>query len=245
MIALRKALAVAALITFAALSVTADPKGPHGGYEKLVVALWLLLVPLVITIAGIIREAYWARWLGLAAGVAVLPWAVAVLLGPRYGFPVGRPTLALGAALLLLSTLLGRSMFERYEARARATAWSTRRMTLVRWTIVFNIASVLALYLFVAVYEYRIDWHLVIPASLLIGLLSGVVLLAHQRTIGLLLVALCCVLFVPAGGYFVWQEASYTGEAILFAVVFLPGVLSGWATLLAFSGAIWRYLRFG
>lgn len=44
-------------------------------------------------------------------------------------------------------------------------------MTLVRWTIVFNIASVLALYLLVAAYDYRIDGHLVIPASLLIDLL--------------------------------------------------------------------------
>lgn len=245
MIGLRKALAVAALVTLGALIVTANPRAPHGGYEKLAVAMWLLLVPLVITIGGIIREAYWARWLALAAGVAVLPWAGAILLGPRYGMPVLRPTLALGAALLLLSSLPGRSMFERYEARARTADWSAQRMTLVRWTIVFNIASVLALYIFVAAYDYRIDWHLAIPASLLIGLLVGVILLAHQRTIGLLLIALCCLCFVPAGGYFVWQEASYAGEAILFAVVFLPGVLSGWATLLAFSGAIWRYLRFG
>lgn len=244
-IGLRKTLAVAALIVFAALIVTSNPRDPHGGYARLSVAMWLLLVPLAVTILGIIRQAYWGRWLALAAGVAVLPWASAVLIGPRYGMPVERPMLALGAALLLLSSLLGRSMFERYEARARSADWSAKRMALVRWTIVFNIASVLALYVFVAAYDYRIDWHLAIPASLLIGLLIGVVLLAHQRTIGLLLVALCCVLFVPAGSYFVWQEASYAAEAILFAAIFLPGVLCGWATLLAFSKAIWRYLRFG
>lgn len=245
MIGLRKTLAVVALIVLGGLIVTANPKAPHGGYDRLAVAMWVLLVPLLITIGGIIREAYWARWLALAAGVAVLPWATAVLIGHLYGLPVLPPTLAAGASLLLLSTLTGRRMFERYEAGASAADWSARRMALVRWTIVFNIASVLGLYIFVAAYEYRIDWHLAIPASLLIGLLIGVGLLAHQRTIGLLLVAFCCVCFVPAGAYFVWQEASYAGEAVLFAVIFLPGVVSGWATFLAFSPAIWRYLRFG
>ncbi len=245
MIGLRKALAVAALIIFGLLILSANLRAPHGGYGRFAVAMWVLLVPLVITIAGIIREAYWGRWLALGAGVAVLPWAAAVLLGPRYGMPVLRATLALGAALALLLSLPGRRMFERYEARTSSADWSSQRMTLVRWTIVFNIASVLSLYLFVAAYEPRIGWHVVIPASLLIGLLAGVVLLAYQKTVGVLLVALCCVCFVPAGGYFVWHEASYAAEAILFAVIFLPGVLSGWATLLAFSKAIWRYLRFG
>jgi hypothetical protein len=244
-IGVRKTLAVAALFVLGGLIVTADPRTPQGGYERLAVAMWVLLVPLIITIGGIIREVYWSRWLALAAGVAVLPWATAVLIGPRYGMPALPATLAAGASLLLLSSLTGRSMFERYEARARAADWSARRMTLVRWTIVFNIASVLSLYVFVAAYDYRIDWHLAIPASLLIGLLIGVALLIHQRTVGLLLVALCCVCFVPAGAYFVWQEASYAGEAVLFVVVFLPGVLSAWATLLAFSRPIWRYLRFG
>lgn len=245
MIGLRKALAVVALFVLGGLIVTTNPRAPGGGYERLAVAMWVLLLPLLITIAGIIREAYWGRWTALGAGVAVLPWATAVLVGPRYGMPVLPAILAAGASLLLLSTLSGRRMFERYEAGARAADWSARRMTLVRWTIVFNIASVLGLYIFVAAYEYRIDWHLVIPASLLIGLLSGVALLAHQKTLGMLLVAFCCICFVPAGAYFVWQEASYAGEAVLFAVIFLPGVVSGWVTLLAFSRAIWRYLRFG
>jgi hypothetical protein len=244
-IALRKALAVVGLIVLGGLIVTTDPRARGGGYERLAVAMWVLLVPLIITIAGILWEAYWSRWLALAAGVAVLPWATAVLIGPRYGMPVLPATLAAGASLLLLSTLTGRRMFERYEAQARAADWSARRMSLVRWTIVFNIASVLGLYVFVAAYDYRIDWHLAIPASLLIGLLIGVGLLVHQKTFGLLLVAFCCICFVPAGAYFVWQEASYTGEAVLFGVIFLPGIASGWATLLAFSRAIWRYLRFG
>jgi hypothetical protein len=118
-------------------------------------------------------------------------------------------------------------------------------MGLVRWTIIFNIASAIGLFLFVAVYRYTIEWHVAIPAVLLVGLVVGVSLLALQKTIGLLLVGLCCVLFVPAGSFFVWKEASYTGEVYLFAAIFLPGVVAGWACLFAFGKPIWRALRGG
>jgi len=113
----------------------------------------------------------------------------------------------------------------------------------VRWTIILNIASVLGLALFVSLYRYAIEWHVAIPAVLLLGLLLGVLLLATQKTIGLLLVAVSCVLFVPAGTYFVWREASHTGEMYLFAAAFLPGVIAGWACLVMFGRPIWRVLR--
>jgi hypothetical protein len=138
----------------------------------------------------------------------------------------------------------GRSMFEHCEGRAK-TDWTGRRMDLVRWTIIFNIASVIGLFLFVAVYRYAIEWHVAIPAVLLIGLVVGVSLLALQKTVGLLLVGLSCVLFVPAGSFFVWKEASYTGEVYLFAAVFLPGVVAGWACLFAFGKPMWRALTGG
>ena len=78
-----------------------------------------------------------------------------------------------------------------------------------------------------------------------VGLVVGVLLLGFQKTIGLLLVAVSCVLFVPAGTYFVWKEASYTGEVYLFAATFLPGVIAGWACLFAFGKPIWNALRAG
>jgi len=118
-------------------------------------------------------------------------------------------------------------------------------MGLVRWTIILNLASVLGLFLFVVVYRYAIEWHVVIPAVLLAGLVCGVLLLARQKTAGLLLVALSCILFVPAGTFFVWKEASHTGEIYLFAAAFLPGISVGWACLFAFAGPLWPALRAG
>ena len=116
-------------------------------------------------------------------------------------------------------------------------------MGLVRWTIIFNIASAVALFLFVAVYRYTIEWYVAFPAVLLVALMTGVLLLARQKTLGLVLVALGCVLFVPAAVLFVWNESSYAGGVRIFAMSFLPGVLAGWACLFAFGGPVWRALR--
>jgi hypothetical protein len=181
--------------------------------------------------------------MALAAGIAVLPWATALTLGPDYGMPVTRPTIALIASLLLIASVTGKVMFEGYEGRAHTVDWNGRRMSLVRWTIICNLASALALYLFVGAYDYSIKWHLTVMAALLLGLVVGVLLLAHQRTIGLLLVALCCVCFVPVGVDFVWTEATYAGEAILFAAVFAPGIITGWASLFVFAKPLWEAVR--
>ncbi|UCF18958.1 MAG: hypothetical protein JSU87_13650 [Gemmatimonadota bacterium] len=244
MIRLRKAVALAALITFGALIVTSNP-APHPQGGVLSRATWPLLLPLAATIVGLLREAPWSRWLALAAAIAVLPWAVALALTPDYLVPIARPATALAAALALLASLPGKAMFERYEGRSRGLDWSGRRMTLVRWTVICNSASVLALYLFVAAFDFQIEWYALILAVTLCGLILGVLLLAYQRTVGLLVVALCCLCFPPAGLYFVWQEAIDVGEAILFLVIFAPGLLTGWASLLVFARPMWRYLRSG
>jgi hypothetical protein len=170
---------------------------------------------------GLALEKFWARWLALAGAVAVLPWAIVLTFGLPGGAPLMQQIIALVASLVLLMSLPGRAMFERYEGKAKMD-WSGPRMGLVRWTIILNIASALGLSLFVALYRYTIEWHVAIPAVLLLGLVVGVLLLGFQKTIGLLLVAVSCVLFVPAGTYFVWKEASYTGEVYLFAASFLP-----------------------
>ncbi len=244
MIKIRKTLAVAALATLGGLIVLSDATNPGGGQDRWVVSFRGFLPPLLATMAGLGVGAAWGRWLGIAGGVAVLPWALALLLRP-YGFSTVRPAIALAAALILIASLTGRAMFDAFEGRAARVDWRGRGMSLIRWTIILNLASVLALYLFVAAVEYRIAWHLAIPAATLVGLVAGVLLLAYQKTGGLLLVALCCIAFVPAGAYFVHHEARSHEEAVLFAVVFLPGVLMGWASLLRFGRPIARYLREG
>jgi peptidoglycan/LPS O-acetylase OafA/YrhL len=241
MVQLRKVIAVAALLALAGLIWTLE-RGSYGVNPRLVVATRGLLFPLGVAIIGVALEKYWGRWLALAAAVVVLPWAIVLTFGLPPGAPLMQQTIALVASALLLVTLSGRTMFERYEGRS-TTDWSGPRMGLVRWTIIFNIASAVALFLFVAVYRYTIEWYVAFPAVLLVALMTGVLLLARQKTLGLVLVALGCVLFVPAAVLFVWKESSYAGGVRIFAMSFMPGVLAGWACLFAFGGPVWRALR--
>jgi len=239
----RETIAILALLSLGSLIVTLE-RGSYGVDPRLVVATRLLLIPLGLTIVGLALEQFWSRWLALAGAIAVLPWALVLTFGLPRGAPLTQQTIALVASLVLLVSLSGRAMFERYEGHA-ATDWSGPRMGLVRWTIILNMASALGLFLFVVVYRYAVGWHVAIPAVLLASLVAGVLLLARQKTVGLLLVALSCILFVPAGAFFVWKEASHTGEVYLFAAAFLPGIIAGWACLFAFGRPMWWALRAG
>jgi hypothetical protein len=243
MVLIRKVVAILALAALGGLMLTLD-RGAYGVNPRLLVFTRVMLVPLVLTVIGLAMEQIWSRWLALAGAVAVLPWAVVLTFGLPDGVPLMQQTIALVASLTLLASLPGRAMFERFEGKAKMD-WSGPRMTLVRWTIILNIASALGLSLFVVLYRYSIEWHVAIPAVLLVGLVIGVLLLATQKTIGLLLVMTSCVLFVPAGAYFVWKEAGHTGEVYLFAASFLPGVVAGWACLFAFGKPLWNAVRAG
>ena len=243
MFGVRKAIVLTALLALGGLIVMTPSRGMAESNGQLGIAVRPLLLPLAVTMVGVVRGRYWSRWVALAAALAVLPWATILVLTPGDPGFTTRAAIALVASLLLLLSLLGRPMFDRYEGSARHVDWSGHRMSLVRWTIVFNLASLLNLYLFIAGYRYRVEWHIVIPAMVLVGLTFGLLLLQRQKTVGLLVVALSGLLFLPAGGYFVWKEATYAGEATLFAVLFLPGILAAGATLLAFAGPMYRYFR--
>ena len=104
--------------------------------------------------------------------------------------------MALMAALVLLLSLTGKRMFEAYEGPSQPNDRTGRKMAVVRWTIIVNLASVVALYFFVTVYLHAVGWHVLIPASLLLGLLAGVLLLGAEKSVGILIVALCCLSFV-------------------------------------------------
>lgn len=242
MVRMRKTAAFAALLALGGLVVILSPRTQLDGYGRFELAVTALLLPLVAAMAGILLEAFWARWLALAIGVAVLPWSLVLTVVPL-GLPIRRQAVALAAALLLLLSMAGRTMLARYEGRSESTDWTGRRMGVVRWTIVCNIASILFLYLFTAVYDYRVDWVLALPAALMLGMIGGVVLLARGKTLGVLAVAVSCLLLVPAGTCFVWTEANHVGEIVLFALSFLPGILTGLASLIVFGGPMWRFLR--
>lgn len=239
----RKTLALVALLALGTLIVMTPSRNGVESNGQVGVAVRVLLLPLAVTVVGLARGQYWSRWVALAIALAVLPWATVLALTSGEGDFRTRAAIALIASLLLLLSLLGRSMYDRYEGTARQVDWSGRRMSLVRWTIVFNLASLLNLYLFISVYRYRVEWHAVIPALVLGGLILGLWLLARQKTVGILVVGLSGLLFLPAGAYFVWKEATYPGESILFAALFLPGILAAGTTVLAFGGSMYRYFR--
>lgn len=228
----RKSAPIAALLAFGALIVTTMPPrsvGSHG-FEG---AMWILLGPLAFTVVEVWRGRPWGRWLALGAAVAVLPWAVVLTSTPFV--PSALPITALAASLTLLATLTGRTAADRYEG--------SDRTPLISWTIICNVASILVLYLFIGAYDYAVDWHVGITGGLLVGLLWGVTRLAGGRTIGILVVGLCCALLLPAGAFFVAREATYVGEALLLGAAFLPGMLTAAACLIVFGRPMWRILR--
>ena len=246
MIRLRSSLAVFALAILGGLALILAPRAGNGppGSERLGITIILLLLPLAWALVGLLLRRPAGRWLGLAVGIAVLPWATAFALGPSYGAPTWPGWVALGASLTLLVMLTGRSMFEAHEGRM-GVDWSGFRMGLLRWTLIFNAASAFALYLFVMAYDPDLGGFVVVGAWLLLGLVLAVWLLAHQSTFGLLILAACCIAFVPLGIFFLGREAHSPAEAWLLVAVFLPGVFMGWASLIAFGRPMLRFLRYG
>ena len=101
----RSALAVVALATLGALALLLAPRAGEGppGSERLGIAILLMLLPLVWALVGIVLRRPAGRWLGLAVGIAVLPWAAAFTLGPSYGAPTWPGALALAASLVATS----------------------------------------------------------------------------------------------------------------------------------------------
>ncbi|MBT8462268.1 MAG: hypothetical protein KJO44_07055 [Gemmatimonadetes bacterium] len=243
---LRSVIAVAALVALGALALRFAPRSGVGppGSERLGIAILLLLLPLAWATVGLVLRRAAGRWIGLAVGIAVMPWATAFVVGPTYGAPTWPAWVALAASLTLLLSLTGRRMFEAHEGRLDVD-WSGPRMGILRWTIIFNAASALALYLFVMAYDADFGGFVTVGIWLLLGLLLGVWLLAHQKTFGLLILAACCVAFIPLGTVFLRREAGSPEEAWLLVAVFLPGVLMGWASLVAFGRPMLRFLRSG
>jgi hypothetical protein len=205
-------------------------------------ALWLLLVPVILIVPGLALRRPGGRWLGLAVAVAALPWAAVFALSAGPGVPVVRGAIALSASLVLIWALTGRTMFEAFEGHTKLD-WRGRRMGLIRWTIICNLAAALTLYLFVIAYRFTFAWHLAVFGGLLLGMLGGVLLLARQMTVGLLLVWFCSIALVPAGAWFVAVEADSAAEGALLAVTLLPGLVTGWTTMFVFGKPIWRFLR--
>ena len=240
----RNAAAAIGLLTFAGLILVACPIAAGRTPDRVALAMWGLLAPLAVTLVGVLRGAPWARWLALGAAVAVLPWALVLTVAPL-GLPVGRHIVALAASLAVFGGLAGPSASGRRGDREERVDRGSRHTALVGWTIAANIASMLALYLFLVAFDYRSGWNLAAVWTFLVLLLFGVMALGRGKTAGILAIALAGLGLVVTGGAFLAPEANHVGEILLLGSIFLPGIVMGTALLCAFARPMWRVLRGG
>ncbi|MDX1395419.1 MAG: hypothetical protein R3195_13605 [Gemmatimonadota bacterium] len=229
----RRITAVIALVVFAHLILRAVFPAPPLGMGRFETAMLALLVPLTGAAIGVWAIRPWGRWLALGGALAVLPWATALAATPF--MDRGAPLAALVASVALLLSLGDRGTARRYEGCGR--------IPLVSWTIVTNIASILVLYLFASAYDYTIGWHFAATVALLAGLLIGVSRLAAGKTVGIIAVAACALLLIPAIGLFVAREATHPGEVFLLAAVFMPGIVTAGGCVAVFGGPMLRFMR--
>ena len=209
-----------------------------------------LLLILVIATIGVATERWWARWLGLAAGLTCTMYAgiftaVVVFGGDRFE----SEALPFFTGPLLLACLAGRTMFDRFDARA---GWSDdRRTRLVRWTAVANLASLASL-LIVNLVLLTERSHSVPAAAVWLSvaatlmLLCGVALLARKKTAGVLAMAALVGLQVALLAVFCQTGGtSDLGETGVLLGLFLPGFVTALATFVVYARPMWRFLRTG
>jgi hypothetical protein len=245
MVAFRTGLAILALGVVAAVFLTVDPVAAVYPDRPLVWALWAFVIPVVLTVFGLLRRSYQARWAGIAIGLAVLPMATAFTLDMTAPRGDVRAPVTLVASAVLIAALMGRSMFQAFEGRATTLAWSGPRMGLVRWAVIANIASAFGLF-FISVGSQMISLPATLLASVFLAVVvAGVSLLARQKTAGLLLLAGGCMGLVPVGGYLLVREPSPLGAFLVLGGVFGPGILLALAVLLVYAKPLVRHLLSG
>jgi hypothetical protein len=214
--------------------------------------VWAGLVAVVLAAAavGLAGGRWWARWLGLAVGVACTLYAtgyVAIsVLEWRHHIDTEALPFLLGPVLLMC--LSGRTMFDRFDARA---GWADdRRARLVRWTAITNIASLGSLMIVNLVFIYDnvspsvpsgTNWISLAATTVLLG---GVALLAAKKTAGVLAMGLGLVLMTVLFGAFCriggLNETAVTGFLV---GLFLPGFATALAMFVVYARPMWRYLR--
>lgn len=243
----RKVVAVALMAGSAGSLVSLIWSSRFGADE---VGLAAVAAVLAVGTVALAVGAWWARLLALAwSGSAAIMTGMALAAGVPSTLPY------LVGALLLLGCLGGKAMFERYEGTAPPPIdWARPGMGVVRAAVVANLGSFLGgIALAPMMFTFDHGGCCLQPSSrdprvlLAIGLsmaavmLVGVVLLARQRTAGLLLVALAAaglpLALVSNPG------ALSGGGALVFAVLFGPGILCGWLALGRYLPRMIRFLR--
>lgn len=191
-----------------------------GAYWDHHIQLGVITAWIATAFYGVARERVWGRWAGLAAGIFAV-WRVSSNLFA--GIIPDWEHLFMGlSGMLLTCCLLGRTMYARYEGRVfgelPASRWDRFRLLVVRWSAV--VAITMFPFIIFSVIVGSPSCGGLLPDSLyrpiLAGLggavLFGVVLIARQKTAGVLLIAI-------AGSMASWlfgSVMSYTGELNTF-----------------------------
>jgi hypothetical protein len=227
----------------------------------LVLFLWLgpalassgllaVVATLVLGTVGFARGAWWGRLVPVAWSTTVAVLSVVVLTRNVSGFDG-----VLAGAILLRVCVAGNAMFAGYEGQAPPPLdWTRPGMRLVRAAVTANLGAFLGgvTYLLGMFDEptvtccgglpcpYRHHFPTVpfcVCLAMTALMLVGVVLLARQRTAGLLPAAVSAVV-VPA--VLIANHNVLGREGVL---IFGPGIVCGWLALGRFLPAMARFLR--
>lgn len=200
---------------------------------------------LVITAFALMAVARWARLASLAWALAVGTAGVLALFG---SLPKAAPFL-LGYATLLGASLAGTPMYARFEGAAtEPTPWRAPGMTLVRAALVTNLAGLMAGMVLLPPTFFHLGCfggHMPLPETpwLMLGFLGiaalvsgGMVLLARQKTAGMLFLALAA-----PGMLLMWLLRGRFDAPV--AAFFAPGLVCGWAVFLRYLPRMVRFVR--
>jgi hypothetical protein len=212
---------------------------------------FLLALALAATL-GLARRWWWARMLGTSLAISVLFPAVQSSLewGARFDSLV-----QMAWAGAVLASLRGRAFLSLYEGqRAAGVDWSARGMWAVWWAIVLNGATLVEVStLLIGAWQEasgcfgRLAWidhypPAYWPAVALAGLLLvGLMLLARQRTAGLLLTAVVSVAFPVVLLLYLRSVPHQQPASIVVPAV--PGLLAAWLSIGFWVKPMFRLLR--
>jgi hypothetical protein len=200
---------------------------------------------LLLGMLGLAQGAWWGRIVPLAWSVGVAAVStLALVLGRRP--QAWQVWLALAGALVLIACLSGKEMFAHYEGKAPPPLdWTRPGMRLVRTAMVANVYAFLVAVAIVPVLTTIDGCVLLRPQqaaaclAMMAILVVGLVLLARQRTAGLLLVAVS-VMGLPLM-LMAWRGALE--EVLILSVAIAPGIVCGWLALGRFVPGMVRLLR--
>jgi hypothetical protein len=218
------------------------------GLELATSGLLMVAATLVVGTVGLARGAWWGRMVPIAWSTSIAVLSVVALTDHLGGFEI----LLAGATLLRLC-VAGKAMFASYEGQAPPPQdWTRPEMWLIRAAVTSNLGAFLGGVTYsMAMFQESIlgftccwgdcpAFHFpTVSFCVCLGMsalmLVGALLLARQRTAGLLPATVSAVV-VPVA-----LIANHVPSG--WPLIFGPGIVCGWLALGRFLPAMSRFLR--